>query len=158
MNINFVLNGETKTAQAAPGLRLVDLLRDEYGLCGTKESCGQGECGACTVLINDRAVHSCLTLASEVEGCTIITIEGLSKCGELDPVQQAFIDCGAIQCGYCTPGMILSAKGLLLHNSSPSDDEIKEALEGNLCRCTGYVKILEAVRTAAERMGGYAKD
>lgn len=156
MEIKFTLNGEEQIVSAVRGQRLVDMLRDTFGLCGTKEACGQGECGTCTVLLNNYAVHSCLTLASDIGGCSVITIEGLSKGDELDPIQQAFIDSGAIQCGYCTPGMILSAKSLLLHNPDPSDYEIKCALEGNLCRCTGYVKIFEAVRMAIERMGSRA--
>lgn len=149
--IRFTLNGISQTFEVDAGLRLVDLLREKFKLFGTKESCGQGECGACTVLLNNDAVHSCLTLATQADGADIVTIEGLERNGELDPIQTAFIECGAIQCGYCTPGMIMSAKGLLLHNPHPTDDEIKEALAGNLCRCTGYTKILEAVKLAAQR-------
>lgn len=149
--ISFILNRTPQTIEVSDGMRLVDLLRDYYKLCGTKEGCGQGECGTCTVLVNGKAVHSCLMLAEQAEGTEIITIEGLAEDGKLDPVQEAFIECGAIQCGYCTPGMIISAKALLIHNTSPSDEEIKEALAGNLCRCTGYTKILEAVRMAAAR-------
>ncbi len=156
MEITFTLNGDKTTVTAAPGQRLIDLLRDVFGLCGTKESCGQGECGVCTVLLDNRAVHSCLLLAAEADGHAVTTIEGLFVGQQLDPVQQAFIDCGAIQCGYCTPGMVLSAKGLLLQNPNPDDEAIKEALAGNLCRCTGYVKILEAVKLAAERMRNHA--
>lgn len=153
-HLKFVLNGREEETEVVEGLRLVDLLRNEYGLCGTKESCGQGECGACTVLVDNKAVHSCLLLALQVENCEVTTIEGLGMDGKPDPVQEAFMECGAIQCGFCTPGMIMSAKGLLLANPSPSDDEIKEALEGNICRCTGYTKIIQAVRLAAERGAG----
>lgn len=149
--IRFTLNGNPQAIEVADGLRLVDLLREGFNLCGTKESCGQGECGACTVLVNNKAVHSCLMLAEQADGTSVVTIEGLAKDGELDPIQTAFVESGAIQCGYCTPGMIMSAKGLLLHNSHPTDDEIKEALAGNLCRCTGYTKILQAVKLAAQR-------
>lgn len=117
-------------------------------LTGTKEACGQGECGACTVLLDNEAVNSCLVLAEQVDGKSVTTIEGLAKDGVLDPLQQAFVDCGAIQCGFCTPGMIMSAKGLLLKNPNPTEEEIKEAVEGNICRCTGYVKIIEAVKQA----------
>lgn len=149
MKLSFTLNGKAVQVEVTPGLRLVELLRETFGLTGTKESCGQGECGACTVLLDQEAVNACLVLAVQVDGKSVLTIEGLSRDGELDPLQQAFVDCGAIQCGYCTPGMILSAKGLLLQNPHPSDEEIRTALEGNLCRCTGYVKILQAVRQAA---------
>ncbi len=149
--IHFTLNGNPQTIEVDAGLRLVDLLREKFDLCGTKESCGQGECGACTVLVNNEAVHSCLMLAEQADGTDVLTIEGLEKDGQLDPIQTAFIECGAIQCGYCTPGMIMSTKGLLLNNSHPTDDEIKEALAGNLCRCTGYSKILQAVKLAAQR-------
>lgn len=147
--ISFTLNGRTVTAQVEPGLRLVDLLRGEFRLCGTKESCGQGECGACTVLMNNEAVHSCMILAVQADGTDIVTIEGLADGDTLDPLQEAFIKYGAIQCGYCTPGMIMAAKGLLLANPRPTDDEIKTALGGNICRCTGYTKILQAVKAAA---------
>lgn len=153
-HLKFVLNGREEETEVVEGLRLVDLLRNEYGLCGTKESCGQGECGVCTVLVDNKAVHSCLLLALQVENCEVTTIEGLGMDGKPDPVQEAFMECGAIQCGFCTPGMIMSVKGLLLANPSPSDDEIKEALEGNICRCTGYTKIIQAVRLAAERGAG----
>ncbi len=149
--IHFTLNGNLQTIDVNDDLRLVDLLREKFKLCGTKESCGQGECGACTVLVNNDAVHSCLMLAEQADGTDIVTIEGLEKDGALDQIQTAFVETGAIHCGYCTPGMIMSAKGLLLHNRHPTDDEIKEALAGNLCRCTGYTKILEAVKLAAQR-------
>lgn len=149
MELSFVLNGSPVTADVPPATRLLDLLRDIFHLTGTKEACGQGECGACTVLLDDQAVNACLVLAQQVDGHAVMTIEGLAKDGILDPLQQAFVDCGAIQCGFCSPGMLLSAKGLLLRNPHPTAAQIKEALEGNLCRCTGYVKIIAAVQQAA---------
>ncbi len=142
----------------------VDVLREDLNLTGVKEGCGVGECGACTVVLNGRAVNSCLILAGQVQGCEIITIEGLEgengepdqegtshPEGTLHPLQQAFIDAGAVQCGFCTPGIILSAFALLAENPNPGDDEIKEALSGNLCRCTGYKQIIEAVKLASEK-------
>ncbi|MBQ0059336.1 MAG: (2Fe-2S)-binding protein [Lachnospiraceae bacterium] len=150
--ININLNGEDVSCHVENTTRLVDLLRDQFNLCGTKEGCGQGECGACTILMDDEAVHACLVLAMQANGHRILTIEGLAKEGELDVIQQAFLDAGAIQCGFCTPGMVMSAKGLLIKNPTPTEEEIREALEGNICRCTGYVKIVEAVKLAAERM------
>ena len=146
--IKFTLNGAAVSAYVEPNWRLLDLLRDTLNLTGTKEACGQGECGACTVLLDNEAVNSCLVLAEQVDGKSVTTIEGLAKDGVLDPLLQAFVDCGAIQCGFCTPGMIMSAKGLLLKNPNPTEEEIKEAVEGNICRCTGYVKIIEAVKRA----------
>ena len=154
LHIRFTLNNEEVEAAIPEGTRVIDLIRDTFKLTGTKESCGQGECGSCTILLDDEAVHSCLLLAAQVDGHRIVTIEGLEKDGELDVLQQAFIDAGAIQCGYCTPGMIMAAKGLLLHNPSPAPEEIREAMSGNLCRCTGYKKIGEAVALSAERQQG----
>ncbi|WP_367357249.1 (2Fe-2S)-binding protein [Mesotoga sp.] len=152
MKITFTLNDETITMDIKEDIRLLDFLRDELGLTGTKEGCGEGECGACTVIIDGKAVNSCLVLLPEIDGSKITTIEGLSKNGELDPIQKAFIDEGAVQCGFCTPGMIMSTKALLDRKVNPSDEEIMEAIEGNLCRCTGYYKILQAIRTAAENL------
>ncbi len=152
MKITFTLNDETITMDVKEDIRLLDFLRDELGLTGTKEGCGEGECGACTVIIDGKAVNSCLVLLPEIDGSKITTIEGLSKNGELDPIQKAFIDEGAVQCGFCTPGMIMSTKGLLDRKVNPSDEEIMEAIEGNLCRCTGYYKILQAIRTAADNL------
>ena len=128
---------------------LLEVIRDEIGLTGTKNGCNQGECGACTVLLDGEPVNSCLVLAHEAEGQDIVTIEGLASGDRLHPVQQAFVETGAIQCGYCTPGMVLSAKALLDRNPSPTRAEILEGLKGNLCRCTGYVKIVEAVEAAS---------
>ncbi len=153
MTIEFILNGNNVKAEIQPSTRLLDLLRDTFDLTGTKESCGQGECGACTILCNGEAVHACLMPAFQARGCEIITIEGLEQSGELDAMQKAFLDAGAIQCGFCTPGMIMAAKALLLKNPSPTVAEIREAMAGNLCRCTGYKKIEEAVQLAAERGG-----
>ncbi len=148
--IRLTLNGHEVTVDVQPWDRLLDVIRGPLGHTGTKEGCGEGECGACTVIVNGRAVNACLFPAPEADGARITTIEGLAdpRSG-LHPVQQAFVDHGAIQCGFCTPGMILSTKALLDENPDPSDDEIQEALLGNLCRCTGYVQILEAVRAAA---------
>ena len=151
--VRFALNGETVQAEVEPWWTLLKVIRDTFGLTGTKEGCGYGECGACTVLMDGLAVNSCLVLASQVEGKEIVTIEGLSsRDGELHPIQKAFIQKGAIQCGFCTPGMILSAKALLDGNKNPTEEEIKKAIVGNLCRCTGYVKIIEAIR-AAQKTG-----
>lgn len=150
--ITLTVNGKKYTDEVSPTLRLVDLLRDKFHLTGAKEGCGEGECGACTVLMDGKAVLSCLVLAFQAEGSEIITIEGLSKNGELDPIQQAFVDNGAIQCGYCTPGMIMSAKALLMKNPTPTEEEIRTAISGNLCRCTGYTKIVDAIKEAARVM------
>lgn len=133
---------------------LLEVLRDKLFLTGAKEACGTGECGACTVLVNDKAVLSCLTLAIEVEGKNITTIEGLARDGKLTKLQQAFIDKGAIQCGFCSPGMILSAAALLLENPFPTRIAIRKALEGNLCRCTGYNKIVEAIESVRDKQNG----
>ena len=150
---NFLVNGKSYELAIEPYMLLVEVLRDELGLTGTKRSCGIGHCGACTVLIDGVPILSCLTPALTVKGKNITTIEGLAKGTTLHPIQKAFIDYGAIQCGYCTPGMILSAKALLDRNPSPTREEVKQALSGNLCRCTGYVKIVDAVLAAAETMG-----
>ena len=135
-----------------PHMLLIDVLRDKLGLTGTKYACGAGDCGACTVLIDGKPSLSCLTLAVMAKGKSILTIEGMTTGCELHPIQQAFVEKGAIQCGFCTPGMVLSTKALLDENPAPSRDEIKSALAGNLCRCTGYVKIIDAVEAAAEMM------
>ena len=146
--ISFILNGESVRVSVDSGERLLDLLRDRFDLTGTKEACGQGECGACTILCDGEAVHACLMLAVQADGTEIVTIEGLERNGELDGIQQAFLEVGAIQCGYCTPGMILSVEGLLRRNPDPTVEEIKEGIGGNLCRCTGYQQIVEAVQYA----------
>lgn len=147
--LELTVNGEKRSLSISPKTTLLEVLREDLGLTGTKEGCGKGECGACTVLMDGKAVVSCLTLAAQAQGREIVTIEGIAQDGVLDPIQQAFIDEGAIQCGYCTPGMVLSAKALLLKNTAPSEEEIKVAISGNLCRCTGYTKIIRAIKKAA---------
>lgn len=144
------VNGKEVQVEAPAGITLLRLLRDYLGLTGTKEGCGEGECGACTVLLDGVAVVSCLLPAAKAEGREVITIEGLAQDQRLHPLQEAFISEGAVQCGFCTPGMILSAKALLDTNPHPTKEEIKEALSGNLCRCTGYSQIVRAVQKAAE--------
>lgn len=148
--IRLRVNGRDRRATIAPADFLVDVLRDDLGLTGTKYACGMGECGACTVLVDGEAVYSCLMLASEVGDAEITTIEGLSRGDELDPVPAAFAEVGGVQCGFCTPGMVLSAKALLAENPDPTEDEIRVALSGNLCRCTGYTRIVDAVMAARE--------
>lgn len=143
------VNGRAYAARVEDHWTLLDVLRNQLGFTGAKKGCDQGSCGACTVLLDGIAVQSCLVLAVQSQGRSIVTIEGLARDGRLDPLQSAFHEVGAIQCGFCTPGMILSAKALLLRNPDPSEDQIKEALSGNLCRCTGYVKIVQAVKMAA---------
>jgi aerobic carbon-monoxide dehydrogenase small subunit len=145
--ISFVLNGNRMEMAIEPYWTLLHLLREELEMTGTKSGCEGGECGACTVLVNGRAINACLFPAMEIEGATVTTIEGLAKpAGELHPLQKAFIEHGAVQCGYCTPGMIMSAKALLEENPNPTDEEIRHAMAGNMCRCTGYIQIVEAVR------------
>ncbi|MEL7609150.1 MAG: (2Fe-2S)-binding protein [Bacillota bacterium] len=148
-NMTFHINGKEYRAEIDPSMRLLDLLRETFSLTGTKEGCAEGECGACTVVLDGVAVDSCLVLAGQAEGAKIITIEGLSEKAQLDRLQQAFIDAGAVQCGFCTPGMILSAYALLERNPNPSEEEIRVAISGNLCRCTGYQKIVRAIEIAA---------
>ncbi len=145
MKITFRLNGEEVTDDVRSNRRALDFIREDLGLTGTKEGCGEGECGACTIIVDDKAVCSCLMYAVELDGKDVLTIEGLGK-NELDEIQQAFIDKNGIQCGFCTPGMIMSIKALLDKNPEPDENDIKTALEGNLCRCTGYYKIIEAVK------------
>jgi len=152
MRIRLTVNGRTTRAAVDPETRLLDLLRETLGLTGTKEGCGEGECGACTVLLDGRPVNSCLVLAASVDGKDVVTIEGLADGNRLHPIQQAFVDAGGVQCGFCTPGFIMSTYALLRENPQPTDDEIRTALEGNLCRCTGYERILAAVRLAADRL------
>lgn len=151
MIIEFTLNGEKYKKNADPGKRLVDFMREDMGLTGTKEGCGEGECGACTVVLDGRAVHSCLVLAGQINGKRLLTVEGLARGGELSPLQKAFIEHGAIQCGYCTPGMLMSSAALLAENPSPTKDEVRTALAGNICRCGDYSAIIDAVLDAAER-------
>jgi len=155
--IELTINGEYHELAVGHHTTLIEVLREHLGLTGAKEACGTGECGSCTVLINGEPVLSCLALAVDCRKQDIITIEGLSDGNKLTSVQQAFLDCGAIQCGFCTPGMVLSTTALLEENSSPSEDDIGKALEGHLCRCTGYNKIIEAVNMAAEQMASSKK-
>lgn len=150
MLIEVIVNGEKIRRDIEATKRLIDFLRDDLELTGAKEGCSEGECGACTVIVNNDAVTSCTLLMGQVNGDEIITIEGLEENGELDIIQKAFIEKGAIQCGFCTPGMILSCKALLMKSPNPTEDEIKRAIEGNLCRCTGYTKIVEAIQSIVE--------
>ena len=152
MIVHFVLNGERVSPDLDPSRRLIDILRDDFFLTGAKEGCGEGECGSCTVLMDGLPVHSCLVLAGQLEGHEVLTVEGLAKNGELDLIQNAFVENSAVHCGFCTPGMIMSAKGLLLRNPDPTDTEIREALSGNICRCSDYRQIVMAVKDAAKRL------
>lgn len=152
--ISLTVNGDKFELLVAPTRKLVDVLREDLGFTGTKKGCGEGECGACTVLMDGEPVSSCLVLAPQADGKTIVTIEGLeSENGELDPVQESFMSKGAIQCGYCSPGMIMTSKALLKVNPHPTEEEVKDAISGNLCRCTGYQKIVDAVLDASEKRG-----
>ena len=150
VRLTLNVNGKARRVTAPADAFLIDVLRDQLALTGAKYGCGMGECGACTVLLDGAAVFSCLTLAIEAQGHAITTIEGLGRDGELDPVQRAFAEAGGVQCGFCTPGMILSARALLAENPHPTEEEVRRALSGNLCRCTGYDKIVRAVLAAAE--------
>ncbi len=152
VSVSFELNGKKENVNIKANKRLVDLLREEFKLTGAKEGCGEGECGVCTVIMDGEIVNSCLVLASQVEGSKITTIEGLSQGNELHPLQETFLEHGAVQCGFCIPGMILAAKALLDKNPAPEEEEIKDQLSGNLCRCTGYQKIVSAVKEASKRL------
>jgi len=149
IQINCTVNGRPETLSTAPYRTLLEVLREELGLTGAKEGCGSGDCGACTVLVDGAPVSACLMLAGQVEGRQVLTVEGLSAGTELHPVQAAFAEYGAVQCGFCIPGMIMSAVALLDENPHPTDDEIRWGIAGNLCRCTGYSKIVEAIAAAA---------
>ena len=148
--ISFEINGKKTRITVPVHKTLLEMIREDYGLTGAKECCDEGECGACTVIMDGKAITSCCTLAVQADGKKITTIEGLMKDDKLDPIQQAFIDTGSVQCGYCTPGMILSAKALLDVNPNPTEPQIRTALEGNLCRCTGYDRIVKAVQLASK--------
>jgi len=152
--ITLRINGEDHEVAVSPNRTLLEVLREDLALTGTKEGCDDGVCGTCTVLVNGKPVRACLLLAIQAQGSRITTIEGLAEGERLHPIQQAFIDHGAIQCGYCTPGMILAAKALLEETAQPTDQEIKRAISGNFCRCTGYNKIVEAIGSAARMIGG----
>ncbi|MGH7847845.1 MAG: (2Fe-2S)-binding protein [Candidatus Binatia bacterium] len=152
--INVTVNGKSVSATAEPSASLLEFLRDTLNYKGTKLCCNTGECGACTIIFNDKPINSCVTLAADANGARIITIEGLADGDKLHPVQQAFIDTGAVQCGYCTPGFIMSVKVLLDRSTRPTPEEIEEAVSGNICRCTGYTKIVDAIQIAAERLAG----
>jgi carbon-monoxide dehydrogenase small subunit len=152
--VKLTVNGKLYELKIQPWKTLLELIREDLGLTGTKEGCGLGECGACTVIMDGRTTNSCLVLAAEADGKQITTIEGLADGDRLHPVQQAFVDHGGLQCGFCTPGMIMSAKALLDENQTPSDEEIRKGISGNLCRCTGYTKIIESIKAAAENAGG----
>ena len=150
MIVSFDVNGIAREVEAPPMKRLLDVLREDLRLTGTKEGCGEGECGACSVIVDGEVINSCLVPVCQVRGSTILTVEGLARDGRLDPLQRAFLECGGAQCGICTPGMLIAARALLDENAGPTRDEIAEAIAGNLCRCTGYVKIIDAIEQAAQ--------
>ena len=150
MKIELTVNGEKREADVWAGESLLFALRESLGLPGSKNACEQGECGSCSVLLDGTLVCACLVLAAQADGHQVVTVEGLAENGELHRVQEAFVEAGAVQCGFCTPGLVVATADLLAHNPSPTEDEIREALSGNLCRCTGYSKIFDAVRLAAE--------
>jgi carbon-monoxide dehydrogenase small subunit len=150
VRVELTVNGERREADVWAGESLLYILRERLGLAGSKNACEQGECGSCSVLLDGKLVCACLVLAAQADGHEVVTVEGLAPDGELHPVQEAFAQTGAVQCGFCTPGFVVATADLLERNPSPSDDEIREALSGNLCRCTGYAKIFDAVRLAAE--------
>src|SRR5262245_53593798 len=151
MSLRFTINGVNREVDAHPMRRLLDVLREDLRLTGTKEGCGEGECGACSVIVDGEVINSCLVPVCQVNGSAILTVEGLARDGRLDPLQQAFLECGGAQCGICTPGMLIAARALLDENAHPTRDEIKEAIAGNLCRCTGYVRIIDAIEQAADQ-------
>jgi aerobic carbon-monoxide dehydrogenase small subunit len=153
MLLSTVVNGTEVSLDIAPDARLIDVLRNALALTGTKEGCAEGECGACTVVIDGAAVNACLVLAAQVQGKSVLTVEGLSSAGQPNALQKKFVELGAIQCGFCTPGMLMSATALLARSRQPSHEEIRRALAGNLCRCTGYAAIIEAVAAAADEEG-----
>ena len=154
LKIRLVVNGRRHTTKIDPATSLLDFLRDTLGYKGVKICCNTGECGACTILLNGKPVNSCVVLAADAAGAQIVTVEGLAEGDKLHPVQQAFIDTGAVQCGYCTPGFIMSVKALLDRSKNPTPEEIEEAVSGNICRCTGYTKIVDAIQIAARQLQG----
>ena len=149
--ITVTVNGDVELVDVLSNMTLLQMLREKLGLTGTKNGCAAGECGACTVMLNGEPVNSCLVLAAECDGAEVVTVEGIAKDGKLDPVQEALIDEGGIQCGFCTPGVVVSSRALLNRNPNPTDYEIRDALIGNLCRCTGYLSIIDAVKKAAKK-------
>lgn len=151
VELQLRVNGEDYTLTVPVNKTLLQVIREDLGLMGTKEGCAEGECGACTVLLDGKAVTSCIVLAKEANGCEVVTVEGLAENGKLSLLQQAFIDEGAVQCGFCTPGMLLSAQGLLNENPIPTEEEIRKGIEGNICRCTGYTRIVKAIKKASLR-------
>ena len=150
--VRFTLNGKPVQASVRPNMTLLDLLHDQIGLTSVKKGCDRGDCGTCTVILDGKAVNSCLVLAPRVEGRSVMTVEGLAQAGELHPLQEAFVELGAVQCGFCIPGMLMSAKALLDQNPNPSVDDAKSAIAGNLCRCTGYLTQINAILVAADRL------
>ena len=152
MIVTFILNGQPVSKDLDPSRRLIDVLREDFLLTGAKEGCGEGECGSCTILMDGLPVHACMVLAGQLDGHRLLTIEGLSASGELDILQQAFIENNAVHCGFCTPGLIMAAKGLLLQNPDPTEEETRTAISGNICRCSDYRQIVMAVKDAAARL------
>jgi carbon-monoxide dehydrogenase small subunit len=150
MIVRMIVNRRSHSVETPPMKRLLDVLREELGLTGTKKGCGEGECGACSVIVDGEVINSCLVPVCQLQNSTILTVEGLASDGRLDSVQQAFLECGGAQCGICTPGMLIAARALLDQTARPTRDEIKEAIAGNLCRCTGYVKIIDAIEQASQ--------
>ena len=150
MKISFQVNDIARSVDAPPMKRALDVLREDLRLTGTKEGCGEGECGACSIIVDGEVINSCLVPICQLDGARVVTVEGLARDGRLDPLQQAFLETGGAQCGICTPGMLIAARALLDSNARPTRDEIKEAIAGNLCRCTGYVKIVDAIEQAAK--------
>lgn len=157
LHMEIIINNEIHSLTVEPNRTLLEILREDLGLTGAKEGCGEGVCGSCTVLMDGNPVRACLTLALEAAGSRIVTVEGLADGEELDPLQQEFINRGAVQCGFCTSGMLMSAKGLLLKHPHPEEEDIRAALAGNICRCTGYIKIAEAVMAASDNSNGREK-
>ena len=150
MIVRFVINRINRELEVPPMKRVLDVLREDLRLTGTKEGCGEGECGACSVIVDGQVINSCLVPVCQIQGCTILTVEGIARDGRLDPLQRAFLECGGAQCGICTPGMLIAARAFLEQNAHPTRDEIKEAIAGNLCRCTGYVRIIDAIEQVAK--------
>ena len=158
ISINFTINGEKKQLEIPAGLTALELIRDRFDLKGSKEGCGIGECGACTIVVDGRAVNACLMFATQLDGCEVLTVEGLTQDGEMHPIQEAFAEKHAVQCGFCTPGLLMSTRALLAGHPRPNRAEIVKAISGNLCRCTGYHSIVEAVEEAARRQAVSKKE